>query len=69
MTEDHERQVEAAQRELAELEKRSERVGENIEETRKDWEAKVADESVPGAQRDPDSDEGELPPPDPTETD
>jgi hypothetical protein len=71
MTEDHERQVEAAQRELAELEERSERVGENIEETRKDWEAKVADESVPGAQGDPDSGEdgGALPPPDPTETD
>ena len=73
MTEDRERQVEAAQRELAELEERSERVGENIEETRKDWEAKAADESVPGAQGDADSaeegGEGELPPPDPTETD
>jgi len=54
MSEDHERQVEAAERELAELEERSERVGEQIEETRKDWDAKVADPSVPGAGGDPD---------------
>jgi hypothetical protein len=54
MTEDHERQVEAAERELAELEERSERVGEQIGEARKDWDAKVADPSVPGAGGDPD---------------
>jgi hypothetical protein len=54
MTQDHERQAEAAERELAELEERSERVGEQIEEARKDWEAKVADPAVPGAGGDPD---------------
>jgi hypothetical protein len=54
MTEDHERQAEAAEREVAELEERSERVGEQIEEARKDWEAKVADPAVPGAGGDPD---------------
>ena len=54
MTQDHERQAEAAEREVAELEERSERVGEHIDEARKDWDAKVADPSVPGAGGDPD---------------
>ena len=54
MTQDHERQAEAAEREVAELEERSERVGEQIDEARKDWEAKVADPAVPGAGGDPD---------------
>ncbi len=54
MTQDHERQAEAAEREVEELEERSERVGEQIDEARKDWEAKVADPSVPGAGGDPD---------------
>lgn len=54
MTEDHQQQAEAAERELADMQERSERVGENIDEARKDWEAKVADPSVPGAGGDPD---------------
>jgi hypothetical protein len=54
MTEDHERQADAAERELADMEERAERVGEQIDEARKDWEAKVADPSVPGAGGDPD---------------
>jgi hypothetical protein len=53
MTQDHERQAEEAERELAEMEERSERVEEDIEEARKDWEAKVADPGVPGAGGDP----------------
>ena len=57
MTQDPEQQVEQeaerAERELAEMEERSERVGEHIEEARKDWEAKVADDSVPGAAGNP----------------
>jgi hypothetical protein len=95
MTEDHEQQAKAAERELADMEERSERVGEHIEEARKDWDAKVADATVPGAGGDPDRAEeggrhpesayptkgsedelseddapdGELPPPDPHETD
>ena len=69
MTEDHEQQADAAERELADMEERSQRVGEHIEEARKDWEAKVADGSVPGAGGAPDEDDGELPPPDPHETD
>jgi hypothetical protein len=54
MTEDHRQQADAAERELADMEKRSERVGEHIDEARKDWDAKVADPSVPGAGGDPD---------------
>jgi hypothetical protein len=93
MSTDHEGQADAAERELADMEERSERVGEHIEEARKDWEAKVADPGVPGAAGDPDRAEeggrhpetaypakgpsgedegggdGELPPPDPHETD
>jgi hypothetical protein len=93
MTEEHERQADAVERELEDMEERSERVGEHIDEAGKDWQAKVADESVPGAGGDPSradeggrhpetgypakgsseeagaEDEGELPPPDPTETD
>jgi hypothetical protein len=54
MTEEHERQAEAVERELEDMEERSERVGEHIDETRKDWEAKIADPAVPGAGGDPD---------------
>ena len=54
MTEDYEKQAEAADREVADMEERSERVGELIDETRKDWEAKVEDPAVPGAGGDPD---------------
>jgi len=49
MTEDYEREASAAERELADMEERSERVGEHIDESRKDWEAKAADADVPGA--------------------
>ena len=69
MTEDHEDAAKAAERELADMEERSGRVGEHIDEARKDWEAKQADPSVPGATGEPDEDGGELPPPDPHETD
>ena len=54
MTEDHEQEAEAAEREVADMQERSERVGRQIDEARKDWEAKVADSSVPGAGGDPD---------------
>jgi len=54
MTEHHDQQADAAERELADMEERSERVGEHIEEARDDWEAKKADSSVPGAAGDPD---------------
>jgi hypothetical protein len=68
MTEDYEQQASEAECELADMEERSDRVGEHIDEARKDWQAKVADDAVPGATGEPDDDD-ELPPPDPTETD
>jgi hypothetical protein len=54
MSSDHEQQAAAAERELADMEERSARVGEHIDAARKDWEAKVADDAVPGAGGDPD---------------
>jgi len=54
MTDDHEQKADAAERDVADMEKRSERVGAHIDEARKDWEAKVADPAVPGAGGDPD---------------
>src|SRR5918994_6748248 len=53
MTEEYEKQAQAAERDVADMEERSERVGEHIDEARKDWEEKVADPSVPGAGGDP----------------
>ena len=53
MTEHHDEQADQAERELADMEERSERVEEHIEEARKDWEAKKRDSSVPGAAGDP----------------
>jgi hypothetical protein len=57
MTQDHEQQAEQAERELADMEERSERVGEHIDKARKDWEEKVADDAVPGATGDQDDDD------------
>jgi hypothetical protein len=54
MTEDHEDTAAAAERELADMEERSARVGEHIDDARKDWEAKKQDPAVPGAAGDPD---------------
>jgi hypothetical protein len=54
MSEDYEQQADGAERDIADMEERSERVGERIDETRKDWEAKLADPAVPGAGGDPD---------------
>jgi hypothetical protein len=55
--EDHVRPVEEkageAERDLADLEKRSEQLGDEIDAARSDWEAKKADPSVPGAAGDP----------------
>ncbi len=52
-TEPVEEAKEAAQREVDDLEERSEQVGERIDETRKDWETKQQDDAVPGATGEP----------------
>ena len=66
---EHEEQARAAERELADMEERSERVGEQIDDARAEWKAKQADDAVPGATGEPDDDDGGLPRPDPHETD
>jgi hypothetical protein len=56
---EHDEQAERLEREAEDMEKRSERLGDQIEETRRDWEAKEDDPSVPGARPDPDDSEKE----------
>ncbi len=46
------------------LEERGEKLGEEIEETRDDWERKQESSAVPGAVPDPDPDEVDLDPDD-----
>jgi hypothetical protein len=66
MTE-HEQHSDRLQDEADDLQRRSQQLGDEIAEVREDWKRKQADDSVPGADGDPD--EGELPPPEPDETD
>jgi hypothetical protein len=47
---EHEEQAEELEREAEKLDEHSERVGEHIDETRREWEAKEDDPTVPGAQ-------------------
>jgi len=49
-------------RQVADLESKGSKVGEGIDQTRSDWEAKKDDPAVPGAARDPDEDEDDGPP-------
>jgi hypothetical protein len=54
------------EREAEELERRSERLGDEIADAREDFARKQADDKVPGATGEPAE---ELPPPEPDETD
>jgi hypothetical protein len=54
---EHEEQAQRMERDAERLEEESERVGGNIDEARRDWEAKEQDPSVPGAQPDPDEEQ------------
>lgn len=54
---EHDKQAERLEREAERMEEESERVERHIDDTRRDWEAKEGEASVPGAQ--PDSDEQE----------
>jgi hypothetical protein len=56
---EHEEHAEELEREADKLEQHSEKVGERIEEARREWEAKEDDATVPGAQ--PDEGEREEP--------
>jgi hypothetical protein len=56
---EHEEQADRMERDADRMEHESERIGEHIDETRRDWEAKEQDPSVPGAQPDPGEEEEE----------
>jgi hypothetical protein len=58
MSEAHEQHHERLEREAADLQEQSERLGEDIADARSTWEAQKSDDAVPGAQ----SPEGGLPP-------
>jgi hypothetical protein len=60
MTE-HDEEAQQLEREAQDLEEQSDRVGERIDETRRDWESKEQDPSVPGAQPDRDAEEESVP--------
>ena len=66
MTESHEQAAERMEREVEDMERRSEQVGEDIAGARKAWEARQRDDHVPGAEGEP---REPLPPPEPDETD
>jgi len=53
---EHDEQADQVERDLDEMEERSEELGKEIEETEADWERKKADDSVPGALPDEDQD-------------
>ena len=46
---DHEEHADRVERELGDMERLSERLGDAIEDAREDWEHKKGDSSVPGA--------------------
>jgi hypothetical protein len=49
MSEEHEEQHERLERDAADLERRSEQLGDEIADVKQDWEAKRRDESIAGA--------------------
>jgi hypothetical protein len=54
MSPEYERQADAAERELDDMEERADKLGDHIDDARQDWEAKKGDSKVPGAAGDPD---------------
>jgi hypothetical protein len=54
---EHDEQADGMERDADRMEHESEQIGEHIENTRRDWEAKEQDPSVPGAQPDPGEEE------------
>ena len=58
---EHEEQSEKLEHELERLDEHSGEVGEQIDEARREWEAKEDDPAVPGAQPDPGDKEESVP--------
>lgn len=56
---EHDEQADRLEREAAEMEEHSDRVGERIDATRRDWAAKEDDPAVPGARAEPGSEDEE----------
>jgi hypothetical protein len=56
---EYEEHADRLEREADDMEHQGDKVGEHIDETRRDWESKEQDANVPGAQ--PDSEEEEEP--------
>jgi hypothetical protein len=54
---EHEDQARRAEQQADDLEERSRELGEELEGTRSEWEAREHDPSVPGAQPDPGEEE------------
>jgi|KBSMisStaDraftv2_1062788.scaffolds.fasta_scaffold5573636_1 hypothetical protein len=52
---DHTQAADQAERQADEMEERSERLADDIEGTRDEWERKQGDEGVPGATGEPDA--------------
>lgn len=50
---EHDERAEELERDAERLEEHGDRLDERIDETRRDWEAKEQDPSVPGARPDP----------------
>jgi hypothetical protein len=63
MSESHEERADRVERELDDMERESDELGDRIEDARKDWERKKADPSVPGADEPQEEDDREKPPP------
>jgi hypothetical protein len=60
--EDHDRLAQGVERQLDDMQRKSDQLDESIEDVRTDWRRKQEDESVPGADR-PDDDERDDQPP------
>ena len=58
---EHEEQADRMEKEADRLEGASDELGERIDETRRDWEHKENDPSVPGAQPDESEESDQLP--------
>jgi hypothetical protein len=58
---EHEEQADRMEHDADRMEDQSEKIGEHIDDTRRDWEAKEQDPGVPGAQPDPGEEEEAVP--------
>jgi hypothetical protein len=58
---EHNEPSEKLEEELERLDQHAKEVGEDIDDARREWEAKEEDPAVPGAQPDPDEEEEPVP--------